>query len=374
MKNIMFFTHHLWGGGAEKTVCNLSNYINENCSDITSYVCVVYDEPLYDKVKNVIVLRNKSNPKTPKFIKPLIILKQVIELKKIKKERNIAVCISFLPGADIINVLSDIGEKKIVSVRNVESFFLNNCFKKIYDKYSYIKCDKIVAVSETVKKDLVSNFGVNPNKIVTIYNAISEIPEKHECIKEFYDFIEGKFVFINIARLAPEKNQYMLLKAFAILAKEKEDARLVIVGSGSEEKKLKECSKDLGIIDKVLFTGKQRNPFDYLEKSDVFVLCSKIEGMPNTLLEALQSGLPCIVTDSAGAEIIAPDRYRYTAFESMSEEMYGVVVPNDNIDELYIAMKEMMDNKQLKDNYEKSFPIESFSMKTIVSKWIEVIY
>ena len=135
MKNIMFFTHHLWGGGAEKTVCNISNYINRNYVDIKSYVCVVYDEPkIRPDVDNVIVLNNKTTSKTLIVLKPLVILKQIKELRNIKRKNNIDVCISFLPGADLINVSSKVGEKTIVSVRNVESFFLTNPFKKVYDQ------------------------------------------------------------------------------------------------------------------------------------------------------------------------------------------------------------------------------------------------
>ena len=303
----MFFTHHLWGGGAEKTVCNLSNYINEHYDDITSYVCVVYDEPkIRDSVKNVILLNNKSHNDTPKIIKPFIIYKQIKELKRIKKEKNIHTCISFLPGADLINVSSGIGEKQIVSVRNVESYFLTNPLKKIYDKYSYHRCDLIVAVTNTVKKDLIENFGVKKEKIVTIYNAINSMPKEEKCINGFDDFVKDKFVFINVARLAPEKDQETLLKAYAIIYKKYPNTGLVIVGSGKEEYNLVKLSEKLNIKENVLFTGKQHNPYDYMRKSDVFVLSSKIEGMPNTLLEAMQCGLPCITTNAAGAEILNP--------------------------------------------------------------------
>ena len=285
MKNILFFTHNLFGGGAEKTVRNISNYMNRHYDDVRSYVCVVYDAPEFsDKVDNLIVMNNKTTDATPLLAKPFVIARQIMELRRIKKEKNIDVCISFLPGADLINVSSGIGEKQIVSVRNVESYFLTNPFKKMYDKYSYARCDKIVAVTNNVKRDLIENFDVPKDKIVTVYNAIDDKvsaknkdnnslnvtinADTHEssngnantntvkCSDEFLEFTNGKFVFINVARLATEKCQDVLLEAFAKFIKDKSakknaplkynrenDPVLVIVGDGPESLKLRNLVK-----------------------------------------------------------------------------------------------------------------------------------
>jgi glycosyltransferase involved in cell wall biosynthesis len=373
MKNIMFFTHHLWGGGAEKTVCNISNYINRNYVDIKSYVCVVYDEPkIRPDVDNVIVLNNKTTSKTLIVLKPLVILKQINELRNIKRKNNIDVCISFLPGADLINVSSKVGEKTIVSVRNVESFFLTNPLKKAYDQYSYKRCDKIVAVSNNVKRDLVDNFGVSEDKITTIYNAIDPVPEEKTCIKEYIDFIQDKYIFINVARLAREKNQDVLIKAFYNVAKDKHNVGLVIVGAGAEEKALKELVKKLELEDKVLFTGKQPNPYDYLKKANAFVLSSQIEGMPNTLLEAMQCGLPCIATANAGAEVLAPSDYNDKVYDKMTIEKYGIVVPNENVDELAKAMILRYEKNIQRSDYAREL-LDELSVEKIVRQWLDVI-
>ena len=172
MKNVLMFTHSLSGGGAEKAVRRLSRYINSHDLGYKVFVCVVYDDPDYHgEVDNLLVLNTRSDKDDSKFTKAINVLKQINEVRKIKKRYEIDICVSFLPGADIINVLSGAGEKKIVSVRNKESLFTHNIFKKIYVKTSYKLCDKIVAVTEVVRQDCIDFFKVTLEKIVTIDNA-----------------------------------------------------------------------------------------------------------------------------------------------------------------------------------------------------------
>ena len=162
MKKILFFTHHLSQGGAEKTVRMISEYINSQCTDMKSYVCVVYDDPdVHRTMQNVIVLKHRSEPGDNRFRKAFNVLRQIREVKQIKKKLNIDVCVSFLPGADIINVFSAVGQTEYVAVRSRESLFAHNIWKKIYVKTSYRKCDRIIAVSDVVRHDVISYFGVD---------------------------------------------------------------------------------------------------------------------------------------------------------------------------------------------------------------------
>ena len=399
--NILFFTHHLNQGGAEKTVRTLSEYFNTHALGVKSFLCVVYDDPdLKPYPKNVIVMQHKSDPQDSRFSKGWNVLAQIREMKRIKKSHAIDVCISFLPGADIINVLSGVDEKEIVSVRNIESLFVHSIFKKWYVNVAYRKCDYIVACSETVRRDCIDYFKVPEQKITTIYNAATQMQLTGHTVTEFQDFVKNHFVFINVGRLAPEKGQLHLLRAFADFCKEAEFARgnrrpgLVLVGDGELFELLRQMSVDLGISDHVLFCGRQTNPADYMRASDVFVLSSNMEGMPNVLVEALQNGLPCIATECGAREILAPKTDPISdRTERVDLAEYGILVPvcgtesNDDLNwrtdiplsgrekTLSEAMKILYTDKKMLEKYRNQAmrAINNMSIEAISNLWLKAI-
>lgn len=333
--NILFFTHHLNQGGAEKTVRSLSEYFNTHDFNIKSFICVVYDDPhLKPYPQNVIVMKNQSNEWDNRVSKGFNVLAQIHEMRQIKKKLNIDICISFLPGADIINVLSGEGEKQIVSVRNIESLFVHSILKKWYVEVAYRRCNLLIACSETVRRDCINYFRVPNKKIITIHNAATPLCVLGHVIPEFQKFHEAHHIVLNVGRLAPEKGQIHLLKAFAAFLKRYDNTNdhrspgLVFIGDGDLSDKLREIATKLGIYEHVLFCGRQPNPADYMKSSDLFVLSSNMEGMPNVLVEALQSGLPCIATECGAREILAPNtdpiKDRTSNIETAE---YGILVP-----------------------------------------------
>lgn len=396
MKRVLFFTHNLNKGGAEKTVRTLSAYINKYEQDMESYVCVVYDNPeMHSRVDNLIVMEHKSQSGDNKIVKAFHVLQQISEMRKIKKKYKIDVCISLLPGADIINVLSGTGEQQIVSVRNEESFFTKTIFKKIYVKTSYSKCDKIVALSERVRQDVIHYFKVSPDKVTTIHCAASHEKESRECKREFLEFIEGKKVFINVGRLDQQKGQAHLIRAFGKVCEERDDVGLVILGEGDLQASLQKLIDKLGLSDKVILLGNQFNPADYMRKSDVFVLSSNVEGMPNVLVEALQCNIPIISTDCGAAkETLTPHLEPGKDITDIVAGEFGMLVPtcegkranlsdvldvsrNNNKEESIMgeAMIRMLEDDDLRAQYKErsSECVSQFDQDIIMKKWVEVI-
>jgi GalNAc-alpha-(1->4)-GalNAc-alpha-(1->3)-diNAcBac-PP-undecaprenol alpha-1,4-N-acetyl-D-galactosaminyltransferase len=104
-------------------------------------------------------------------------------------------------------------------------------------------------------------------------------------------------VFLTVARLVWDKAYDVLLDAFAKLGEEFNDWRLAIVGSGHLEARLRAQAEELGIARRVDWHGIVPDPHAFYRASSVFVLPSRIEGMPNSLLEAMGSGLPVVVSD-----------------------------------------------------------------------------
>jgi glycosyltransferase involved in cell wall biosynthesis len=108
-------------------------------------------------------------------------------------------------------------------------------------------------------------------------------------------------------RLHPQKNLPLLLEAWTEVAR-RGPANLILVGPGNDRQRLGEMAGTLGISDRVQFVSAVDNPADYLRAADVFVLPSVAEGMSNSLLEAMATALPCVVSGIGGNTDLIADR------------------------------------------------------------------
>lgn len=121
--------------------------------------------------------------------------------------------------------------------------------------------------------------------------------------------LEGKFVIGNVARLSEQKNHEFLLKVFARVLSRNPDSVLMIIGRGDLEDKLKELAIAMGLGESVRFLGIRDDVHSLLNSMDVFVLPSKYEGLPVTLVEAQANGLPIVVSDAVTKEIRIAHNY-----------------------------------------------------------------
>jgi glycosyltransferase involved in cell wall biosynthesis len=143
-------------------------------------------------------------------------------LRKIKEERNFDYVISFLPNADIINTYQNLTEKTFISVRNHPSKSLKGFYGNLYKvvtRQLYKHADRIIAVSNEIKKDLVLNFQIPGKKIEVIYNSYP-IDEIISYSKEGLDHDEEILfkgpTIVSVGRLSKQKGQLHLLRLLRI--------------------------------------------------------------------------------------------------------------------------------------------------------------
>ena len=123
--------------------------------------------------------------------------------------------------------------------------------------------------------------------------------------------LEGKMVIGNVARFSYQKNHEFLLRMFSHVVRERPDARLVLIGRGELYDEMKELADSLGLSDKVLFLGVRNDVPRLLNGLDLFVLPSRFEGLPVTLVEIQANGLPAMVADSVTTEIRHSEKLKY---------------------------------------------------------------
>ena len=132
--------------------------------------------------------------------------------------------------------------------------------------------------------------------------------------------------------MAPVKNIPLLLKAFALVA-EKLDARLLIIGKGPEEDRIRAILREKGLEARVQLLGFVDSPRPYLRKADAFVLASNEEGFGQVYTEAMSEGLPVVTTDAQGGGS------RFV----LDGGRYGLLVPREDAQALASAMAKMAD-------------------------------
>lgn len=149
--------------------------------------------------------------------------------------------------------------------------------------------DVFIVNSESIKKVHVSRERLRKSKIQVIPNGLDLSLFRYKPEKENLIGI--------VASLKSIKGQTQFVKAAGILLRKNFDTTFMIVGDGPDKKKLEKLSNDLGIREKVIFTGYVDNVYDYIRRFKLLVSASAFEGLSNSILEAMASGTPVIASD-----------------------------------------------------------------------------
>ena len=240
--------------------------------------------------------------------------------------------------------------------RSIQKYFatsrtwLHRVLVFLVHKYSY----RIIACSEGVKSDLVANLKVAPQKIDVIYSPV-DVQKVTQMVTETVDhpwFSEKIPIIVTSGRLAFEKNQVDLVKAFALVRRER-PCRLVLAGDGELKGALARLARDLGVEGDVLFLGFQKNPFKFIVRCTLFAFPSLFEGQGLALIEAMAVGCPVVAYDCpvGPREILAPGTARPTHFDDVEEAEYGLLVSVGNVEALAKAIQRLLDDDRLRDRY-----------------------
>lgn len=388
MDNIAIIITKLNGGGAERTASNLSIELSKWYN---VYLIVFDGSNITYPYKGTLIDLTVPNSNST-AMRVVNEVKRIRAVKRIKKSRNIKCSISLLDGPNIVNVLSHHKEKVIVSVRNMLSSERPSFLRRMLIRMCSRRADLTVALSKMVKKDLIQEFGVDENKIKTIYNHCDP-----ELLYSLVDkepkpsFIhEDNVYIITIGRLNYQKGQWHLIRAFKGVIDVIPNAYLVIVGEGELREKLENLAKCLNISEHVIFTGYLKKPHILMKYSELFVFPSQFEGLGNVLLEAMAFHLPVISTDCIAGprEILAPNTLLDAKAAKMVKEEFGILVPvmglehfnsEDPLDEdeteLQKAIIEMHKSDKLRHYYEEASArrIEDFSKDKVMEMWKQCI-
>lgn len=284
---IAFYISTLQVGGAERVISNLANgfcekgykvyLLTENPDGKESY-------PLHKDVERIML------PKPDKGNRLFKAVARITNLRKTVKKLRVPVLVSFIGKVNIRAILATrfTHTKCIVSVRSAPAREYGTKVRRVLAKTLFRFAEGAVFQTEEARDFFCHS--------VRKKAAVLMSPLHPDFIRPRYAG-ERRHEIVTVGRLHKVKNHEMLIQAFAAILPDYPDHVLKLYGDGETKEKLLGLIDQMGLKDRVLLMGGCSHVADAIRESEIFVLSSNVEGMPNALLEAMALGLACISTD-----------------------------------------------------------------------------
>ncbi|MEM7029147.1 MAG: glycosyltransferase [Chloroflexota bacterium] len=359
--HVALFLPALPGGGAERTLLNLMTAL----ADLGHRVDLVLAKAqgvLLDEVPTNIRLVDLQARR---------VLTSFFALRRYLQQERPDTLLSALHGNILALLASRILERPprvVISERNMLTQRMAHYVpwrKRLriwLTRLCYPWADEIIAVSKQVAADVADLSGLDLQQIRVIYNPVVTARLCEQC-KESLDHpwfgLDQPPVIMAAGRLHPQKDFASLIKAFAAMTYYP-DARLLILGEGSERTTLENLIKQHNLVYRVSLPGFVSNPYPYMQQADLFVLPSKWEGLPGVLIEALYCGTPIIATDCPGG-----------SREILQDGAYGRLISVGDVPALTEAMETALSNPSPKPD-ERSW--HRFQSAHIVDQYAQTLF
>lgn len=365
---IAFFLHSLEGAGAERNTINLIRNLNKEKYQI-SLILVKAGGAFMSQIPREVLV---TDLKTKSFF--VLFLK----LREYFKKQRPDIFISSYPHFNSISALAKIFSKsrtKIILVEHTTFSLISSTartfFRKIIArfflpflmKFIYPRADAIICVSQGVARD-ISKIINSAKKIKVIYNPVTNdkiYKWAQEAVLHHWFFDQKIPVILAVGRLTKAKDYPNLLKALNQIVKEK-PVRLVILGEGTEEIKIKKIIKKLDLSKNTALLGFKENPYKFMKRASVLALSSFREGFGDVIVEAMACGLPVVSTNCAGPS------------EIIENGKNGILVPRSDERALAKGILQVLNNSFLAQKLSKQGlnRAKDFSVEKSIKEYEEV--
>ena len=362
---ITFVTATLTSGGSERVMSIVANKMQERGYEV-EIICLndqIVFYPINEGIKITHVEVESGTKSLPK---------KLWWFRKYVQKTQPDVVVAFMVSVYTVTLLALMGVDipVISSVRNDPAY--SNLRKKITRKILLPRSAHVVVQTQQIKKFFNKNI---QKKTTVIYNPVNErvfeVNGERLKVKEGGE-VKGERLKVNekrldriisVGRLYPQKDQKMMIEAFAKVSERFPDWKLVIFGEGPEREVLELLIERLKVKDKVFLPGRSENIIDELNKSKIFCLSSVYEGMSNALVEAICVGLPIVTTKVSGTE------------ELIQDGKNGFTVNIGDTDAMAEALTRILGDENLQKQFAENNKAQAIKFETnaIVDQWEEVI-
>ena len=346
-----FILASLGSGGAERVVSLLANKMVERKHQV-EIICLKFNDVYYQtdsRVKVTLAMLQTKNRLT-----------EVFWFRNYVKKQKPDVVIPFTEGVYCFTILSLLGTHiPIIASERLDPAAMSPT-RKLLKRLLLPYADWLVVQTQRIKEYFPKSI---QKKTSIIYNPVND-----EVFSLPHPSLKGRGMgrlnrIISVGRLYPQKNQEMMIRAFAKIADDFPDWQLVIYGEGPLRAELESLVSSFKLQERVLLPGRTENVIEELRKSKIFCLSSDYEGMSNAMIEAICVGLPIVTTDVSGVR------------ELVEDGVNGFIIPRGCINELCAHLSELMSSGQLiAECSENSYSRRNlFRIDAVAEQWEKLI-
>ena len=364
---IVLIINSLSGGGAERIFCQMVTELRKRTDfdlEVVLLDNLTQDYKIPDDI-NVHVLNSQYK-----------LTRSIYQLTKILLRLKPTLTISFLTRSNVASIVAAklLRHNCVISERVNTMSHLGTSKKsvlvKLIVRLIYPRANRIIAVSNGVKNDLINYFGVKQSKLQVIYNWYN-VQYLRMKSSEPIDYRTPDNFILAVGRLVENKNFELLLRAYKEAHTE---YNLVILGDGELRTELVELASDLEIKNKVHFIGFVENPYPFYANAKFYISTSNAEGFPNSIAEALALGCPVIATNcpSGPSEIL--DEQELWDQSGFYPAKYGILIPMNSKSALLKSIQQM-ERQNVRDYYSAMGQerIKSFTIEIAMKRYIKLI-
>ena len=373
VRRLLFVINSLEGGGAERVFSLLVNNIQPYLNRVEIDVVVLDDKRQRYEIAAPVKFYCLRCDGT--------LWQSALRFKQFLDQRRPDLVISFLTRANYLAAAFSrfYGYRCIISERSDTSSRLGGGIagwsKKRLVRWLYPRAHSVIAVSAGIRQSLTNDYGIKDSAISVIHNPC-DLPRVQQlaqqpCVMAQTGLLRNGCILAT-GRLVDSKRFDLLIRAYA---QGNFTLPLVIMGEGPRLKDLEALASQLGVAERVLFAGFLINPYAVMARATVYVLCSELEGFPNSLLEAMGIGLPVIATNCyhGPAEIL--DESIMPDISGVHQARHGLLVPAGDADALHQALHLVLTNPLLKASLASRAMLRAsqFTMPATVARYAEAI-
>lgn len=330
-QNILFFTRTMKLGGTENVILQLCEVLRPIVNKIIVCSCggVNVEKLTLMGIKHY-EIPDIEEKRLPVIIKTVKKINQIIN-----KEKITVIHTHHRMAAFYVYIMKLY--KKCKFINTSHNTFEN---KKWFTQLAYSKAD-LITCGTKVKENLVDYYRIPEKRITVIHNAVKPFAENiviDETIKALHE--KKKFIVGNIGRLSKQKGMEYYIKCIPMVMQEHPEAFFVIVGSGEDEKKLRNLAFELEVEKDICFMGYRSDIQNLMSQMDLIVLSSLWEGLPLTPIEAFSVEKTIVATDVDGTKEIVEDGVN------------GLLVKAKNEKEIAEKINYLLDNPSKKKEFE----------------------